>query len=130
MKKGITLFCLLCLTLAVTFANGAPAKAKIILLISEQNIESPQRAWWASEIDLSTTEAAVADALINSGFEIIEPSSLTKIINQRPAFRMVGLSEKKSVKLGNLAKADYVILGKAVASAGGKVPQSNMISCW
>ncbi|MCM8795687.1 MAG: hypothetical protein NC928_03260, partial [Candidatus Omnitrophica bacterium] len=35
-----------------------------------------------------------------------------------------------SVKLGNLSKADYVILGKAIASSGGNVPQSNLRSCF
>ena len=43
---------------------------------------------------------------------------------------MINLSEAKSTKLGNLSKADYVVLGKAVASAGGNVPQSNMRSCF
>jgi hypothetical protein len=43
---------------------------------------------------------------------------------------VLNLSEDKSVKLGNLSKADYVILGKAIASKGGKVPQSNMLSCY
>jgi hypothetical protein len=43
---------------------------------------------------------------------------------------MVNLSDKTSIKMASMAKADYVILGKAVASAGGKVPQSNMRSCF
>ncbi len=108
----------------------ADAKPKLILLISEQNIEGPQRAWWASEIDLSATEAALADRLIAQGFEIIEPSSLSKVIRQEPAFRMVNLSEASSIKLGSLSKADYLILGKAIASSGANVPQSSMRSCF
>ena len=108
----------------------ADTKPKLILLISEQNIEGPQRAWWASEIDLSATEAALADRLIAQGFEIIEPSSLSKVIRQEPAFRMVNLSEASSIKLGSLSKADYLVLGKAVASSGANVPQSSMRSCF
>ncbi|MBM3249635.1 MAG: hypothetical protein FJZ09_02175 [Candidatus Omnitrophica bacterium] len=109
---------------------GPGAQPKLILLISEQNIEGPQRAWWASEVDLSTTEAKVAQKLIDSGFTVLEPSDLTKSIRQDKAFRLLNLSEEKSVKLGNLSQADYVVLGKAVASAGGNVPQSNMRSCF
>ena len=105
-------------------------RTKIILLISEQNIEGPQRAWWASEIDLSTTEATIASNLIKEGFEILEPSALTKIIKKDKAFRLINLAEEQSVKLGNLSRADYVILGKAVASAGGNVPHSSMRSCF
>ena len=106
------------------------AKPKIILLIAEQNIEGPQRAWWASEIDLSTTEAAVARNLIAQGYEIIEPSTVTNAITQDKAFRLVDIDQGTSVKLGSITRADYVILGKAIASAGGRVPQSSMISCF
>lgn len=118
-------------TAMVSFAAKANiANHKIILLITEQNIQGPQKAWWASEIDLSTTEATVAKKLIESGFEVLEPSILNKIIEKDKAFRLVNLSEAKSIKLGNLSKADYVVLGKAIASSGGKVAQSNMISCF
>jgi hypothetical protein len=103
---------------------------KIILLISEQNISGPQRAWWASEVDLSVTESTIAKKLIENGYTILEPSFLNKIIKQDKAFRMVNISEEKSKKLASLAKADYVILGKAIASAGSNVPQSNMRSCF
>ncbi len=130
MKKFIGLFLAisLCICLGASYAKGE--KAKIILLISEQNISGPQRAWWASEVDLSTTEATVAKKLIEQGFDILEPSNLSKVIKQDKAFRLVDISEEKSVKLGNLAKADYVLLGKAIASSGSKIPQSSMISCF
>ena len=130
MKKSIFIFLaiLLCVSLGVSYAKEE--KTKIILLISEQNITGPQRAWWASEVDLSTIEATVAKKLLEAGYEILEPSNITKVIKQNKAFRLVDISEEKSVKLGNLAKADYVVLGKAVASSGSKVPQSSMVSCF
>lgn len=118
----------LCVICACAWAQEKGAK--VILLISEQNIESPQRAWWASEIDLSATESALARQLIGQGYEVLDPSSLNSIIRQRPAFRTIAISEDESVKLGNLSKADYVVLGKAVASSGSNVPQSSMRSCF
>jgi len=111
-------------------AYSGQTKAKLILLISEQNIEGPQIAWWASEVDLSATEAALANRLIEQGYTVLEPSVLNKTLKAKPAFRMVDLSEDNSVKLGNLSGADYVILGKAIASGGGNVPQSRMRSCF
>ena len=129
MKRIILIFLLL-LSPGFTNLSAKDLKTKVILLISEQNIEGPQRAWWVSEIDLSTSEAAVARKLIEAGFEVLEPSILTKVIKQDRAFRLVNLSQGKSVKLGNLSKADYVILGKAIASSGSKVPQSSMVSCF
>ena len=122
--------CLLFLGISLSLAHAQVAKPKVILLISEQNIEGPQQAWWASEIDLSVTEAKVAATLIGQGFGVLEPSSLSNVIRQDKAFRLVDLSETQSVKLGNLSKADYVVLGKAIASSGGNVPQSNMRSCF
>lgn len=123
------------LALAVLFFcfSQSPSYAqedKIIILIAEQNIEGPQRAWWASEIDLSATEATIAQALIDKGYKVIEPQDLNNVIQKERAFRVVAISEDQSVKLGSLSRADYVILGKAVASAGANVPQSKMRSCF
>lgn len=133
MKKGLVLCALVLLACGVSFAAQnppAPQKPKVILLISEQNIEGPQRAWWASEIDLSTTEAKLAQSLLAAGFEVLEPSVLTKTVKQDSAFRLLNISQDKSIQLGNRSKADYVVLGKAVASAGGNIPQSSMRSCF
>lgn len=130
MKKLIFVSLTLFLSLILTTVCAKDTKTKVILLISEQNINSPQRAWWASEIDLSATESTLARRLIEQGYEILEPSALTRFIKQDRAFRTVNLSEGKSVKLGNLSKADYVVLGKAVALSSSNVPQSNMRSCF
>jgi hypothetical protein len=116
--------------LPATAAVPVVQKPKLVLLIAEQNIEGPQRAWWASEIDLSTVEAIIAKNLIAQGYEVLEPSNLTDVIRQDKAFRLLSISDGDSIKLGSLSKADYVVLGKAVASAGGLVPQSTMRSCF
>ena len=130
MKKVIFISFILFLSSIFAVSYGQNTKPKIILLIAEQNIQGPQRAWWATEIDLSTTETVIAKRLIKNGYEIIEPSSAKKIIKQNKAFRNLDLSEGKSIKLGDLAQADYVVLGKAIASSGSKVPQSSMLSCF
>jgi len=105
-------------------------KTTFLLLISEQNIEGPQRAWWMSEVDLSTVESSVAQKLIAGGYEVLEPSVVSKQVSIDKAFKRADLPENDSVTLGKNLKADYVISGKAVASAGGEVPQSTMRSCY
>lgn len=131
MKKILYLVLVLSVTFLVSnaFAQN-PKKTKIILLVSEQNIEGPKAAWWASEVDLSATEARLATKLMDKGYEIIEPSSVDKVIKQKPGFRVIDIPQEKAVKLGNLTRADYLILGKAVASSGSNIPQSKMISCY
>lgn len=104
--------------------------ASILLLVTEQNIEGPQRSWWASEIDLSTIESRLSEVLILQGYYVLDPSKITGVLRREKAFRRVNLSEEESIKLARLSKADYVVLGKAVASSGAKVPYSNMRSCF
>lgn len=130
MRRIALFFMILVLISASTIVFAKDAKSKIILLIAEQNIAGPQRAWWASEIDLSATEATIAKKLIKQGYLVLEPSFVTKIIKKKRPFRKIALSEGESIKLGNLSQADYIVLGKAVASAGANLPQSNMRSCF
>ncbi len=133
MKKILVLFLVSFMACIWTFAFSETSKntqARIILLIAEQNITGPQHAWWASEIDLSATEAAIAKSLIEAGYDVPEPSDISQSITKNRAFRIVDLSKNRAVKLGNLSRADFVISGKAVASAGGTLPDSQMRSCY
>jgi hypothetical protein len=100
------------------------------LLISEQNIDGPKAAWWASEVDLSAGEAVIAKRLLEQGYRVLDPSAVNQVVKKDKAFRMVDIGEGKSIELAKLAKADFVVEGKAVASAGGTVPSSNMRSCF
>lgn len=130
MKRILVVSLVLLIGLISSCSFAQDKKTSIVILISEQNIDGPKAAWWASEIDLSSTEAAIAQKLIQQGYEILEPSVLNKIVKQDSAFRVADIGESQSIKLGNLANADYVIVGKAVASSGGNVPSSNMRSCF
>ena len=132
MRKLTVFFAVLIFSFIIAAAAFAEvsSKARILLLISEQNIEGPRTAWWASEVDLSATEAAVAGKLIGSGYEVLEPAQIEGTVKKDRAFRMLNLREKDAVKIGNLSRVDYIIVGKAVASGGANVPQSNMRSCF
>jgi len=130
MKKLIVFLTVAFLWFSLSAPSADAANPKIMLLISEQNIEGPRAAWWASEVDLSATEATIAGKMIEAGYEVIEPQELETIIKKNRAFRILDISERDSVKMASLSKADYILLGKAVASAGGTVPQSNMRSCF
>jgi hypothetical protein len=128
---GFFLSLIISLGLASVPANAQEArKPKFILLIAEQNIEGPQKGWWASEIDLSATETVIAQKIIEAGWEVLEPSKLEESMKKDKAFRVLDMTEKESLKLANLSQADYVVLGKAIASSGSLVPQSSMRSCF
>lgn len=101
-----------------------------LLLISEQNIEGPPRAWWISEVDLSTVEAKIAQILIENNYTVLQPQQLKDTISKEKAFRVVDISEEDAIHLAKLKNVDYIILGKAVASAGGNIPASGMRACF
>ena len=102
----------------------------LLLLISEQNIEGPQRAWWASQIDLSTVESKIAQALIENNYDVLEPSELSDVLVEDKAFQILNISEDESISLAKLKDADFVVLGKSIASAGSNIVSSNMRSCF
>lgn len=124
--KKFALVILILLSFTASYAKEQ--NLKFILLISEQNIAGRQRAWWVNEVDFSVTETVIARRLTEQGCEVLRPSNLNKLIRQRLAFRKAALSEAGAVRLANLSKADYVVLGEAIASKGEKIPQSNMRS--
>ena len=132
MKKNLLILLILSCFLAMSFSYclAQEEKANILLLIAEQNIEGPQRAWWASEIDLSTVEAKLSGALIAGGYHVLAPSQIKGVLRKEKAFRRINLSNEESIRLAKLSQADYVILGKAMVSAGANVPDSNMRSCF
>ena len=109
-------------------ADEAAVKDKVILLIAEQNIAGPQCAWWASEIDLSTVESAVAAGLIDKNYDVVQPVDAAGILKQERAFRVIGLSDRQAAEFGKRADAEYIVKGKALASEGGRVPHSEMRS--
>jgi len=128
MKKIVSLCAAVFFLAQAGFAQSTGKPPKVLLLIAEQAITQPPHGWWAGEADLSITEQELANVLITNGFIVLAPQDLEETIKLRPAFRKVSIAEQDSVALGRLAKADYIILGKAVGSKGGKVPESTMCS--
>ncbi len=131
--KKVTLFILIILLGWTGISYPAAAQSSgntVILLISEQNIDGPKAAWWASEVDLSASEAAIAGKLMAEGYRVLEPSALDQVVKKDKAFRVVDIGGGQSIELAKLARADFVVAGKAVASAGGTVPSSSLRSCY
>jgi len=106
------------------------ATSSFLLLVSEQNIEAPRTCWWLGEIDLSTLEANLSKVLIKKGYIVIAPSAISKVVKSEKAFQRADLADNISLKLAKISRADYVIIGKAIASKGPNIPDSHMFSCF
>lgn len=128
---GVIVMCLCCMPLVLLAQEAGQevaAPVKILVLITEQNIGGPQRAWWASEIDLSIVESSLAASLAEAGYQVLDPVSLRPTLQKEPAYRLVRMKECDMADLANLQGAQYVIKGSAVASQGSRAPQSGMRS--
>lgn len=132
MKRQIfvVMFVLLSLVPAAGGRTYAQNADTVMLMISEQNIDGPRSAWWASEVDLSAAETAVSQVLLGAGFGVVDPAQLHDELARDKAYRRVDIAQASSLKLAAGAGVEYVLVGKAVASAGGAVPQSTMRSCY
>jgi len=105
-------------------------KAKILLLISEQNIQGPSTNWWISGAEMSTIESNLAKLLKDSGYQIISLDAARNIIGRDKAFKVPELPDKEAVLLGRFTKADYAVSGRATASQGSIIAGSNMRPCY
>lgn len=132
MKKlfSVLMFLLISAFAANLYAETA-RKPILLIMIAEQNIEGKKSWWWSTEVDLSVLEGVLSQKLIRQGFQILDPSYVNKVIEKKKAYRNLDLNDKDSIKLADIVGADVVILGKAIASAGGRVPGSTaMRSCF
>ena len=133
-KRNLSIIVLSLFLLFFANANAEEAEqskphSSVLLLIAEQNVSGDVYYWWgysSKEVNLSVVEPVIYKGLIEAGYEIIDHSNQLKV--DKP-FRVTGLGEKDAVIIGKNYGADLVILGKALASKGGKVPGStNMIN--
>ncbi len=129
-RIGVAGLLILCTAALCGLCCAQPAGEKVLVMISEQNIDGPRSAWWASEIDLSAAEAAIAQSLLAAGFDVIEPLEMQDTIKKDKAYRLIDAPERTSLKIASSAGADYIVVGKAVATAAGTVPESTMRSCY
>jgi hypothetical protein len=94
-------------------------RGKVLFLISEQNIDGQIVSWWgesAGEVRLSVTEPVLFNALTQAGFEVIDPSGRGPLRVAAP-YRRIGLGDQGAMELAHTYGADYVVLGKALATS-------------
>jgi len=109
-------------------------KVKILLLISEQNIQGPALNWWLNQAASSTIESNLEKLLKDLGYQIVDSSLVHSTIKREKVFRAVNnlesLEDKEVLYLGKTIRADYIVLGKATASSGSSIAGSNMRPCY
>jgi len=104
---------------------------RIVLVVSEQNINGPQKLFWSSSINLANVESALVNTINAMGYRVVDPAVAGKAVKKNPAFNAAGVVDDGNIDLSDFSKlADYAIVAKAVASRGAKLPHSHMVSCF
>ena len=100
------------------------AKPRTMILIAEQNIGGPVNAWWwtsSGQVDISAAENSFIDVFTKKGFEFVDHEAAAQDIKVSRAYQTQDLSAGQARTLGNQAKAEVVIVGKAVSKIAGRV---------
>jgi hypothetical protein len=104
---------------------------KILVLISDQNLEDPEpKYWWGHEKYLS--ESFSINALVNTiktkGFPIIDNHIIVQNIRIDTIYDKPDLNDIEAINLGLNSQAGVVIVGKSVASISPNMIGENIRS--
>lgn len=107
------------------------AMPKILLLVSEQNLEETEpKYWWRKDWIFyhAFSEKGLADTFNASGFTVIQHEDI--ILNNEidSTYDKLNLNDQDIVNLGTLLQADIVIVGKSVANQAPNVLGTNIRS--
>ncbi len=106
-------------------SNEAVSQARVLLLISEQNLKDiAPRFWWGEREGpvSSYAEEAVAEQLRAAGFEVIEHGSdVPDVALEAAIIFQPDLDNREALDIGKSFLADIVIPGKAIVY---KVPET------
>lgn len=110
-------------------AASIEPKPRVLFMIAEQDIgQKFYRAWWwgkteykAEVIEMSAAETAMQGLFIDKGFEVVDISGSTGVIDIPPPQRVADLTQDSALLIGRKLNADIIVYGKVLARAEGKV---------
>ena len=104
---------------------------KILVLISEQNIEDRSPAyWWGQKTNLkkAISVSTLLKTMENKGFPIIDYRGIPKNTFNDPTYDKPDLNDHQAVNLGLKVQADVVIIGTSVAERTPNIMGQNIRS--
>ena len=104
---------------------------KILILISEQNLEDTSpKYWWGHQGLVSKTfsDIALVKTLKNNGFPVINVRRIPQTASLDEKYNKPDLDKNEAVDIGRILKADVVIFGKAVVERTQNVMESSVRS--
>ena len=100
---------------------------RTMIMLAEQNVGEKLHGWWEGS-DLSIVETKIMEAFNNKGFPLLDPTVASGNIRVSKAIRGEP-DPNDAVQVGKAYDAEYVIIGKAVATCKPK-DQYNFYNCY
>jgi len=98
-------------------------KPKLVVLIDEQNMGAGRGFGDAAE-----AETALVQAFLAKGFHVVDPETLRRSIDRESALRAVAGDDRAAAAIAQRHGAQIAVMGKAQASAGPRIQNTNMRS--
>lgn len=105
-------------------------RPRVLFMIAEKNIGRRYYAFWwwgrseymGESIDMSSAEAALKEKFLEKGFNVVDSSAGTVVIED--ALRVEDLTSAAAARVGRDLNAEVVVFGKALAVVGARGPGS------
>jgi hypothetical protein len=111
--------------------SGGKSLPKILVLVSEQNLEDTSpKYWWGKKTVFSEifSVSAIIETIRSKGIPVLDNTSLAQNTSIDNAYDKPDLDKEEAVNLGLRLKADIVIIGKTMIDQAQNVVGKNIKS--
>jgi hypothetical protein len=120
--KRLAVFSLLFIFIsAVCLAKDSLDEPKILLLISERNSDGVSMSWWAQEAEFSVIETNLSKLLESLNCLVVDTKTVNNLIKRDRSLKTSELTDKESVRLARVLRADYIVKGAVAVSVGSNI---------
>lgn len=116
MIKIIYIAFLLIFSSITAFAQPVAQPVKVVIFLTEQNIDNSKFSWWINEMDFSVSEKEIANKLQEEGFQVISPADLLDTYKKEKNLKIHNGFDGLFLKLASNVDAKIVIIGQAVVA--------------
>ena len=98
-------------------------KPKLVVLIDEKNMDAGRGFG-----DVAEAETALVREFLAKGFHVVDPETLRRSIDRESALRAIAGDDKAAAAIAQRHGAQIAVMGKAHASSGPRIRNTNMRS--
>ena len=111
--------------------SGGKSLPKILVLVSEQNLEDTSpKYWWGKKVVLGEifSVSAFIETMRNKGLPVLDHASIAQNTSLDDGYDKPDLDKEEAVDLGRNLKADIVIVGKTIIDQAQNIMGKNIKS--